>query len=58
MTGDSRLEMRDIKLLVPKRDYRGIAEELRKMKRIWEGKGLDGLLARREAEAKLVETCI
>jgi GH24 family phage-related lysozyme (muramidase) len=27
------------------------------MKRIWEGKGLDGLLERREAEAKLVETC-
>jgi GH24 family phage-related lysozyme (muramidase) len=57
MQGDSRLEMRNIRVLVPKRDYKGIAQELRKMKRIWEGKGLDGLLARREAEAKLVETC-
>jgi len=58
MSGDSRLEMRNIRALVPKRDYKGIAKELRKMKRIWQGKGLDGLLSRREAEAKLVETCV
>jgi GH24 family phage-related lysozyme (muramidase) len=58
MTGDSRREMRNIRDLVPKKDYKGIAEQLRSMKRIWEGKGLDGLIARREAEAKLVETCI
>ena len=57
MQGDSRLEMRNIRVLVPKRDYKGTAEELRKMKRIWQGKGLDGLITRREAEAKLVETC-
>jgi hypothetical protein len=57
MNGDSRLEMRNIRVLVPKKDYKGIAEEIRKMKRVWEGKGLDGLIARREAEAKLVETC-
>ena len=58
MQGDSRLEMRNIRDLVPKKDYKGIAKELRKMKRIWQGKGLDGLIERREAEAKLVETCI
>ena len=58
LTGSSRSEMRVIKELVPKKDYKGIAEELRSMKRIWEGKGLDGLLARREAEAKLVESCM
>jgi GH24 family phage-related lysozyme (muramidase) len=58
LKGDSRTEMRSIRDLVPKKDYAGIANELRKMKRIWEGKGLDGLIARREAEAKLVETCI
>lgn len=58
LNGDSRLEMKNIKNLVPKKNYKGIARELRKMKRIWEGKGLDGLLERREAEAKLVETCI
>jgi hypothetical protein len=57
LSGDSRLEMRNIKSLVTKKDYKGIAKELRKMKRIWKGKGLDGLLARREAEAKLVESC-
>jgi GH24 family phage-related lysozyme (muramidase) len=57
MQGDSRLEMRNIRNLVPKKDYKGIAKELRKMKRIWKGKGLDGLLARRDAEADLVETC-
>ena len=57
MTGDSRLEMRNIRDLVPKKNYKGIAKELRKMKRIWQGKGLDGLLERREAEATLVESC-
>lgn len=58
MTGDSRLEMRNIRDLVPKKDYKGIAKQLRNMKRIWKGKGLDGLIARREAEAALVESCI
>jgi hypothetical protein len=58
LSGSSRAEMRTIRELVPRKDYRGIASELRSMKRIWEGKGLDGLLARREAEAKLVESCI
>jgi GH24 family phage-related lysozyme (muramidase) len=57
MTGDSRLEMRNIRDLIPKKDYRGIATELRKMKRIWIGRGLDGLLERRDAEAASVETC-
>jgi GH24 family phage-related lysozyme (muramidase) len=50
--------MRNIKNLILEKNYNGIAKELRKMKRIWQGKGLDGLLERREAEAKLVETCI
>jgi GH24 family phage-related lysozyme (muramidase) len=57
LTGDSRLEMRNIRDLIPKKDYKGIAREFRKMKRIWQGKGLDGLLARRDAEASLVESC-
>jgi len=57
MTGDNRLEMRNIRDLVPSKDYKGIAKELRNMKRLWKGKGLDGLIERREAEAKLVETC-
>lgn len=58
MKGESRLEMRNIRDLVLKKDYKGIAREVRKMKRLWEGKNLDGLLARREAEAKLIESCI
>lgn len=57
MNGDSRLEMRNIRDLVPKKDYKGIANEIRKMKRLWIGKNLDGLLNRREEEAKLVESC-
>jgi GH24 family phage-related lysozyme (muramidase) len=58
LSGDRRSEMRNIRDLVPSKDYIGIAEQLREMKRIWKGTGLDGLIARREAEAKLVETCI
>ena len=57
LVGDSRSEMREIKNLVPKKDYRSIALEIQKMKRIWQGKGLDGLLARRDAESALVLTC-
>jgi len=35
-----------------------VAGQFRSMKRIWQGQGLDGLLTRRENEAKLVESCI
>lgn len=55
--GSSRKEMVNIKPLVLKKDYKGIAKEIRGMKRLWEGKGLDGLLKRREIEAKMVESC-
>lgn len=58
LEGDSRREMRNIKELVPQLNYQSIAYEIRSMKRIWEGKGLDGLIERREAEAKLVESVI
>lgn len=37
---------------------RFIANEFRSMKRLWIGKGLDGLLRRRSAEADLVESAI
>lgn len=37
---------------------RFIAKQFRSMKRLWVGKGLDGLLARREAEADLIEQSI
>jgi len=35
-----------------------IAKQIRSMKRLWVGQGLDGLLKRREAEAKMVESAI
>ena len=53
--GSTRTEMLNIKPLVLKKDYKGIAEEIRSMKRLWVGKGLVGLLKRRDAEAKMVE---
>ena len=35
-----------------------IAKQIRSMKRLWVGQGLDGLLKRRDAEARLVESAI
>ena len=52
--GDSRKEMKAIIDLVAKKDYEGIAEQIERSKRLWEGKGLDGLVIRREAEADLI----
>lgn len=61
---DRRKEMRAIRdaianeKLSEKELLEEIASQIRSMKRLWIGKGLDGLLARREDEAKLVESCI
>ena len=52
--GESRKEMKAIVDLVAKKDYEGIAEQIERSKRLWEGKGLDGLVIRREAEADLI----
>jgi GH24 family phage-related lysozyme (muramidase) len=57
LSGESRSEMREIKNIVPQKDYSGIAKQLRSMKRLWVNKNMDGLVRRREAEAKLVENC-
>lgn len=56
--GDSRKEMKAIVDLVAKKDYEGIAEQIEQSKRLWEGKGLDGLVIRREAEADLVRDSV
>ncbi len=53
-----RREMRAIRDAVARGDLKEIAAQLRSMKRLWEGKGLGGLLKRRDAEADLVESCI
>ena len=58
MKGDSRSEMRNIRNLIIKKDYKKIATEIRSMKRLWVGKNLEGLIQRREDEACLVEKCI
>jgi len=55
---NDRREMRAIRDLVAGGMVAGIAEQLRLMKRLWVGKGLDGLLRRRDAEAALVESAI
>ena len=39
-------------------DLQEIADQIRAMKRLWVGKGVDGLLKRRDAEADLVESSI
>jgi GH24 family phage-related lysozyme (muramidase) len=46
--------MAAIKPLVASKDYVGIAQQITKMKRLWQGRGLDGLLHRRDDEANLV----
>jgi len=57
LKGPSRKEMLAIKSLVAKQDYNGIAKQLRLMKRLWQGSSVEGLVKRREAEAKAVESC-
>ena len=58
----SRFEMAAIEKIladgVQAGDLQAIAAQLRAMKRLWEGKRLAGLIARREAEARLIESCI
>jgi hypothetical protein len=46
--------MRDIRDSLKPAPHK-IPGHIRSMKRLWIGKGLDGLLLRREAEAKLFE---
>lgn len=72
LTGDRRREMKAIRDAIAnsKADpgetekqrvnnlLRFIAGQFRAMKRIWAGQGLDGLLTRRDNEARLVESCI
>jgi GH24 family phage-related lysozyme (muramidase) len=50
--------MAKIVSLVAKKDYHGIAEEIEKSKRLWEHKGLDGLVIRREAEADMIRNSV
>lgn len=58
MDGDRRKEMRAIRDAVASGNLPEIANQLRAMKRLWEGKGLEGLIRHLEAEAVLVESAI
>jgi GH24 family phage-related lysozyme (muramidase) len=58
MEGDRRKEMRAVRDAVAAGDLQEIADQIRAMKRLWVGKGVDGLLRRRDAEADLVESAI
>jgi GH24 family phage-related lysozyme (muramidase) len=55
LEGTNRGEMKNIVALVAAGDLAGIAKQIRNMKRIWAGKGLPGLIDRREREAVLTE---
>ena len=57
VSGASRIEMLNIRNLIASKNYNAIADEITKMKRLWVGKGLDGLLTRRDDEAKLIASC-
>ena len=50
LDGPRRVEMKNIVPLVAKKDYKGIATQLDRMKRLWN----NGLVQRREKEAALV----
>jgi hypothetical protein len=58
MAGSKRVEMRAIRSHVAAGNIRAIPAQIRAMKRLWVGKGLPGLLRRREAEARLVESAL
>ena len=58
LEGESRKEMKAIVPLIAKADYEGIADQIENSKRIWEGKKLEGLVLRREAESDLIRESI
>ena len=51
--GSRYIEMRMIKVHIISGNLPAVAQDIRDMKRLWVGQGLDGLLARRDAEAKI-----
>lgn len=57
LIGPSRREMREIRDLVPSKDYSGIATQLVAMDRVWRGSSIeDDMVSRRAGEARLVAT--
>tara|TARA_R110000868_G_scaffold89499_1_gene249163 strand:- start:186 stop:983 length:798 start_codon:yes stop_codon:yes gene_type:complete len=63
VSGDSRVEMLSIRNAIKGEMYVDdiysfIAQQIITMKRLWVGKGLDGLLVRRNEESALVKSCV
>lgn len=55
--GANRSEMREVRRLVPFRDYKAMADQIRASERVWRGTSIySGMKRRRFAEAKLMET--
>ncbi len=55
MRGGRRREMRAIRDAVRRGDLRSVSRQFRSMKRLWRGRRLNGLITRREREAKLFD---
>lgn len=55
LKGERRKEMLEIAQCLKRKEYGKIPTLFRAQKRLWEGKGLDGLIRRREYEARLFE---
>jgi hypothetical protein len=58
LSGPTRTEMRHIRTHLAARRINNIPGEIRSMKRLWTGKNLPGLLRRRDAEARLIESSL
>lgn len=57
--GLTRVHMRNIRDIVPVKDLKTIAEQIRAMKDLWKGTAIEkGMARRREAEAVLVEQAV
>jgi hypothetical protein len=55
--GDNRREMRELKPLIAAKDYVGMADAVRRMKRVWTGTSIQHeMYSRREDEARLILT--
>ncbi len=51
-----RAEMRAVRSAIARGDVNEASRQISQMKRIWRGQGVDGLLRRRDAEARLIRT--
>lgn len=55
LSGSKRKEMKALQELIKQQHYPEIGEQIKAMKRLWLNTGLDGLLKRRDDEAKLID---